>query len=78
MFRETLELLLGLRGDLEIVGSVGTGQQAVEVCTDVRPDEAIEFFAFRSLATRDSTITVTWSDSDDPAADRQEWRYPLP
>jgi DNA-binding NarL/FixJ family response regulator len=41
MFRETLELLLGLRGDLEIVGSVGTGQRAVEVCAEVKPDVAV-------------------------------------
>jgi DNA-binding NarL/FixJ family response regulator len=41
MFRETLELLLGLRGDLEIVGSVGTGQQAIKLCADVHPDVAV-------------------------------------
>jgi DNA-binding NarL/FixJ family response regulator len=41
MFRETLELLLGLRGDLTVVGSVGTGQRAIEVCAEVRPDVAV-------------------------------------
>ena len=50
MFRETLELLLGLRGDLEIVGSVGTGQQAVEVCNEMRPDVAVVDYRMPGLS----------------------------
>src|SRR5204863_525848 len=38
VFREALELLLGLRGDLEIVASVGDGGEAVRACTDLAPD----------------------------------------
>ena len=38
IFRETLELLLGLRGDIEVVGSVGSGQEAVERVRERRPD----------------------------------------
>ena len=38
VFRETLELLLGLRGDIEVVASVATGQEAVGVCAELAPD----------------------------------------
>jgi two-component system, NarL family, invasion response regulator UvrY len=38
VFRETLELLLGLRGDIDVVASVATGQEAVEVCAELEPD----------------------------------------
>ena len=50
MFRETLELLLGLRGDLEIVGSVATGQRAVEVCAELRPDVAVVDYRMPGLS----------------------------
>ena len=38
VFRQALELLLGLRGDLEIVGSEPDGSQAVELCRELAPD----------------------------------------
>ena len=38
MFREALELLLGLRSDLEVVASVADGRDAVELCSDHAPD----------------------------------------
>jgi hypothetical protein len=41
---------------------------------DLAPGEAVTFVATRTLATSDSTITVTWTDDDGP----QSWRYPLP
>ena len=40
IFRETLELLLGLRGDIEVVGSVASGARALEVCPQLDPDVA--------------------------------------
>jgi DNA-binding NarL/FixJ family response regulator len=58
MFRETLELLLGLRGDLEIVGSVATGQAAIEVCTDVRPDVALVDYRMPGLSGAQTTEAV--------------------
>lgn len=44
---------------------------------DVRPDEAIRFWASPSLGTKDMTITVNWSTSEggEPS---ETWRYPLP
>jgi hypothetical protein len=41
---------------------------------DLAPGEAETFLATRTLATSDSTITVTWTDEDG----EHTWRYPLP
>ena len=38
VFREALELLLGMRGDVEVVASVGDGAAAVPACREHRPD----------------------------------------
>lgn len=38
VFREALELLLGMRGDVEVVASVGDGAAAVPACLEFRPD----------------------------------------
>jgi DNA-binding NarL/FixJ family response regulator len=38
VFREALELLLGMRGDVEVVASVGDGAAAVPACKEHRPD----------------------------------------
>ena len=38
VFREALELLLGLRTDIEVVASVGEGTAAADVVREHRPD----------------------------------------
>ncbi len=38
VFRQALELLLGLRADFEIVASVADGNEAGELCRDLDPD----------------------------------------
>jgi DNA-binding NarL/FixJ family response regulator len=38
VFREALELLLGLRSDVEIVAAVGDGADAVPACREHEPD----------------------------------------
>lgn len=43
---------------------------------DVGPDGALTFIAARSMATRDSTITVQWADAD--TGEERTWKYPLP
>jgi DNA-binding NarL/FixJ family response regulator len=58
VFRETLELLLGLRENLEIAGSVGTGQEAVEVCAEVRPDVAVVDYRMPGLSGAQTTEAV--------------------
>ena len=38
VFREALELLLGLRADVEVVGAVGDGGAALAAALELRPD----------------------------------------
>jgi DNA-binding NarL/FixJ family response regulator len=38
VFREALELLLGMRSDVEVVGAVGDGAAAVSAAVEHRPD----------------------------------------
>jgi DNA-binding NarL/FixJ family response regulator len=38
VFREALELLLGSRSDVEIVGAARDGLEAIELCRRLRPD----------------------------------------
>jgi DNA-binding NarL/FixJ family response regulator len=58
VFRETLELLLGLRGDLEVVASVGTGQEAIEVCADLEPDVVLVDYRMPGLNGAQTTAAV--------------------
>ena len=41
LFRETLELLFGLREELDVVASVSGGVEAIEVCGLLAPDVAV-------------------------------------
>ena len=41
VFREALELLLGLRQDLVVVVSVSDGEEAVPACREHKPDVAL-------------------------------------
>jgi two-component system response regulator DesR len=41
VFREALELLLGLRSDLLVVASVSDGEEAVPMCRKHNPDVAL-------------------------------------
>jgi DNA-binding NarL/FixJ family response regulator len=41
VFREALELLLGLRDDVEVVASVADGSDAAAVCARLRPDAVL-------------------------------------
>lgn len=41
VFREALELLLGLRTDIEIVGSLSEGNGAVDLCREQKPDVVV-------------------------------------
>lgn len=43
---------------------------------DLGQGEALTFVAAQSLATSDSTMTVTWNEDGDD--ERHQWRYPLP
>jgi DNA-binding NarL/FixJ family response regulator len=40
-FRETLELLFGLRPEIEVVASLSNGNHAPEVCAELGPDVVV-------------------------------------
>ena len=44
VFREALELLLGLRGDIDVVGAVEDGTKVVEMCKRLEPEVVIMDF----------------------------------
>jgi DNA-binding NarL/FixJ family response regulator len=58
VFRETLELLLGLRGDLEVVASVATGHEAVQVCSELQPDVVLVDYRMPGLDGAETTAQV--------------------
>ncbi len=41
VFREALELLLGLRADIEVVASVADGRDVIEMCREHVPDVVV-------------------------------------
>jgi len=41
VFREALELLLGLRGDIVVVGSIADGEEVVPTCRRLKPHVAL-------------------------------------
>ena len=49
VFREALELLLGLRPDIDVVGAVEDGTQVVEMCRRLDPDVVIMDFRLPAL-----------------------------
>jgi DNA-binding NarL/FixJ family response regulator len=49
VFREALELLLGLRNDIQVVGSVEDGTKVVELCRELDPDVVIMDYRLPAL-----------------------------
>ena len=49
VFREALELLLGLRSDIDVVGSVGDGSKVAELCRQLDPDVVVMDFRLPAL-----------------------------
>ncbi|HZO96833.1 MAG TPA: response regulator transcription factor [Gaiellaceae bacterium] len=58
VFRETLELLLGLRGDIEVVAAVASGQEAVRVCGSLEPDVVLVDYRMPGLNGAQTTAEV--------------------
>jgi two-component system, NarL family, response regulator DesR len=58
VFRETLELLLGMRSDVTVVASVGDGSQAVAACREHRPDVVLMDYRLPGLDGVQATIAV--------------------
>jgi DNA-binding NarL/FixJ family response regulator len=57
-FRETLELLFGLRDEIEVVGSLGDGARAPEVCRELDPDVLLLDYRLPGLDAVDVTRAV--------------------
>src|SRR5437763_10505451 len=58
VFREALELLLGLRSDVEVVASVGDGSEAVPACKAYDPDVVLMDYRLPGLDGVQATLAV--------------------
>jgi DNA-binding NarL/FixJ family response regulator len=58
VFRETLELLLGLRSDVDVVASVADGREAAPVCRDHKPDVVLMDYRLPGLDGVQATKAV--------------------
>ena len=58
LFRETLGLLLGLREEIEVVGSVEGGAEAVELCRKLAPDVVLMDYRMPGLDGAQATSAV--------------------
>lgn len=57
-FRETLELLFGLRPDIEVVASLASGAAAPQVCAELRPDVVLMDYRMPGLDGAQATRAV--------------------
>jgi DNA-binding NarL/FixJ family response regulator len=58
IFRETLELLLELRTEVTVVGSAASGQEAVELCTQLTPDVVLVDYRMPGMNGAETTRAV--------------------
>jgi DNA-binding NarL/FixJ family response regulator len=58
VFREALELLLGLRSDIEVVASVADGTEAMPACREHDPDVVVMDFRLPGLDGVQATAAV--------------------
>ena len=58
VFREALELLLGLQGDIEVVASVGSGTEAVAAAEEHAPDVVLMDYRLPGLDGVQATRAV--------------------
>jgi DNA-binding NarL/FixJ family response regulator len=58
VFREALELLLGLRADVQVVASVADGSDAVPACREHRPDVVLMDFRMPGMDGAQATKAV--------------------
>jgi DNA-binding NarL/FixJ family response regulator len=58
VFRDAVELLLGMRADIEIVASVGDGGAAVSAAIEHRPDVVVMDYRLPTLDGIQATVQV--------------------
>jgi DNA-binding NarL/FixJ family response regulator len=61
-FRRTLELLFGLRDEIEVVASVATGDEAPPVVRELRPDVVLMDYRMPGLNGAEATRLVLEAD----------------
>ena len=59
VYRESLELLLGMQDGLEVVGAVGSGERASELASEFRADVVVVDFRLPGLDGAAATRAVT-------------------
>ena len=57
-FRQTLELLFGLRTEVDVIASVATGDEAPRVCSELRPDVVLMDYRMPGLNGAEATRAV--------------------
>jgi DNA-binding NarL/FixJ family response regulator len=58
VFREALELLLGMRADLEVVASVGDGSEVVAACDQHKPEVVLMDYRLPGMDGVQATAAV--------------------
>ena len=58
VFRDALELLLGLRSDIEVVATVGDGSEALPACREHEPDVVVMDYRLPGLDGLEATAGV--------------------
>jgi DNA-binding NarL/FixJ family response regulator len=58
IFRETLELLLALRSEVQVVGSAASGDAAVELCVRLEPDVVLVDYRMPGMNGAETTRAV--------------------
>jgi DNA-binding NarL/FixJ family response regulator len=57
-FRETLELLFAMRDEIDVVGSVATGDEAAQICSRLSPDVVLMDYRMPGLNGAEATRAV--------------------
>ena len=58
VFREALELLLGMRADVEVVAAIGDGAAAADACRQYKPDVVLMDYRLPGLDGVQATLAV--------------------
>jgi DNA-binding NarL/FixJ family response regulator len=58
LFRETLEMLLGLRREVQVIGSASSGDEAVDLCAALAPDVVLVDYRMPGMNGAETTRAV--------------------